>query len=71
MGMITNSVEGSTFGKAIECLDALRDGCINEEEADNFNTFLINLKKILNEKKQYTTFWNKLKRYKKISLINN
>lgn len=51
MGMITNSVEGSTFGKAIECLDALRDGCINEEEADNFNTFLINLKKILNEKK--------------------
>ena len=48
---MSGSVEGSAFGKALECLDALRDGCISEEEADLYNTFLINFKKSLNEKK--------------------
>ena len=49
--MISSSVGGSTYGKALECLDALRDGCVNEGEADMYNTFLINFKKTLNEKK--------------------
>lgn len=49
--IISSSVEGSNFGKALECLNALRDGCVSEEEPDLYNTFLINFKKSINEKK--------------------
>lgn len=44
MSMINESVRGSFFEKAIECLKEMRKACINEEEPEQFNKYLIFLK---------------------------
>ena len=43
-GLIAGSVHGHLFGKAIECLQCLRHGCVLEGEADRFNLYLRSLK---------------------------
>lgn len=42
--MIRNSVDGSFFEKALECLTVLRQGSVREGEAHAFNDFLFKLK---------------------------
>ncbi|OAY76711.1 ATP-dependent DNA helicase 2 subunit KU80 [Ananas comosus] len=42
--MLENSHEQDAFQKAVECLKALRKGCIIEQEPREFNRFLIELK---------------------------
>lgn len=39
-GLLENSYKGDNYQKAIECLIALRDGCIQEQEPKKFNDFL-------------------------------
>ncbi|KAM0945487.1 putative DNA helicase [Dioscorea sansibarensis] len=41
--LLENSCRGDTFPKAIECLAALRKGCILEQEPKEFNRFLFHL----------------------------
>lgn len=35
---IDSSMSGDLFDKAIGCLQAMREGCVNEDEAESFNT---------------------------------
>lgn len=48
--LITDSFEGDTFEKVLECLVALRKGCILEQEPKQFNDFLLKLCKFCTEK---------------------
>lgn len=41
---IQESIRGSYYEKAIECLAELRKGCLEEDEADFFNEFLKKLR---------------------------
>ncbi|KAK1303315.1 ATP-dependent DNA helicase 2 subunit KU80 [Acorus calamus] len=41
--ILENSYEGDTFLKAVDCLEALRRGCILEQEPKEFNQFLFDL----------------------------
>ncbi|OIT29116.1 PREDICTED: ATP-dependent DNA helicase 2 subunit KU80 [Nicotiana attenuata] len=41
--LVENSCEGDTYDKALECLVALRRGCILEQEPKQFNDFLCHL----------------------------
>jgi ATP-dependent DNA helicase 2 subunit 2 len=36
---IDSSMSGDLFDKALQCLEAMRDGCVKEDEAETFNTF--------------------------------
>ena len=35
---IESSMGGDLFDKALQCLQALREGCAKEDEAESFNT---------------------------------
>ncbi|KAG8391672.1 hypothetical protein BUALT_Bualt01G0211700 [Buddleja alternifolia] len=48
--LVENSFEGDTYQKALECLVALRKGCILEQEPKQFNDFLGHLHKFCQEK---------------------
>lgn len=48
--LVENSCEGDTFHKALQCLVALRKGCILEQEPKQFNDFLCHLSKFCQEK---------------------
>ncbi|KAK6162483.1 hypothetical protein DH2020_002324 [Rehmannia glutinosa] len=48
--LVENSFEGDTYQKALECLVALRKGCILEQEPKQFNDFLRHLNKFCLEK---------------------
>ncbi|KAL2553001.1 ATP-dependent DNA helicase 2 subunit KU80 [Forsythia ovata] len=48
--IVENSFEGDTYHKALECLVALRKGCILEQEPKQFNDFLRRLVKFCQEK---------------------
>lgn len=48
--LVENSCEGDTYQKAVECLLALREGCILEQESKQFNDFLEHLTKFCKNK---------------------
>ncbi|KAL6569394.1 ATP-dependent DNA helicase II subunit 2 [Orobanche minor] len=48
--LVENSFDGDTYLKALECLVALRKGCILEQEPVQFNDFLRHLNKFCLEK---------------------
>jgi len=54
--LVHESVKQSYYNKAIECLQTFREGCIKEEEAEQFNEFLLQLKKNFKDKKRHD-FW--------------
>ncbi|CAI9104637.1 OLC1v1003351C1 [Oldenlandia corymbosa var. corymbosa] len=56
--LVKNSCEGDVYQKAVECLVALRKGCVLEQEPKEFNEFLLHLCKLYQE--------NDLKRFRKI-----
>lgn len=43
--LVNHSLHGDLYQKAIECLAALREACVNEDEAQKFNLFMEILKK--------------------------
>jgi ATP-dependent DNA helicase 2 subunit 2 len=42
--LINNSIGDQYYGKVLDCLVALRSGCVAEEESSAFNTLLRNIK---------------------------
>lgn len=43
---VKNSLKGDLFDKALECLQAMRETCVREDEAQRYNEFLQRLKRI-------------------------
>ena len=41
---VRNSLKGDLYAKAVECLRALREACVKEDEAQSFNKFMERLK---------------------------
>ncbi len=66
---INESFKGSYYIKALECLKALRDVCIEADEVEFFNNFLADLKHVF-PKEKYMEIW-KLIIENKISLISS
>jgi ATP-dependent DNA helicase 2 subunit 2 len=64
---VHESIKDSYYDKAIECLDALRSGCLQEGEVGNFNNFMNDLKKFFRGKRR-NDFWERIVS-KDISLI--
>lgn len=54
--LLEKDYKGNLHRKAIECLRALRRGCIEEDQPGDFNTFLA--VRIKNLQLIYTDFWN-------------
>ncbi|KAI3692357.1 hypothetical protein L6452_32171 [Arctium lappa] len=48
--LVENSYEGDTYPKALECLIALRRGCVIEQEPKQFNNFLHHIYRFCQEK---------------------
>jgi ATP-dependent DNA helicase 2 subunit 2 len=60
LDLVKGSVEGSFYEKAYDCLLVMRDGCVQEEEHELFNNFLINFKEKLLGIKNFKDFWKML-----------
>lgn len=43
---VKSSLNGDLFSKAIDCLKALRESCIKEDEGATFNKFMERIKKL-------------------------
>lgn len=54
LNLVEKSIEGNTYQKALECLVALRKGCILEQEPKQFNDLLHHLNKVCQEKRLYS-----------------
>lgn len=54
--LVHESVKQSYYPKAMDCLVALRVGCIKEQESQQFNTFMEQLKKLFKDKRR-DDFW--------------
>ncbi len=66
--MVSDSYLDQLYPKAIECVKVLREGCIKEEESEQFNRFLREARALF-EGKRRDDFW-KLIVNRKISLIH-
>ena len=53
---VEDSIKGNFYGKAIECLEVLRKGCISEDEPKAFNEFFENIKNLYSKGK-HILFW--------------
>lgn len=65
---VIESIGDLLFSKAIDCLVALRKGCVAEDEPDKFNDFMRDLKKRFSTSKRHSAFWNMVS--DKITLIS-
>lgn len=54
--LVNDSYKNSLYDKALECIAALRAGCIKEQESDQFNAFLQSIKAQF-KGKQRNDFW--------------
>ncbi|XP_068650378.1 ATP-dependent DNA helicase 2 subunit KU80 isoform X2 [Aristolochia californica] len=66
--LLENSYKGDTYDQAVECLTALRRGCILEQEPEEFNQFMQYIYKKCKEN-DLNDFW-KLLTIKQITLIS-
>lgn len=53
---VNESIQGSFYKIAIDCLRELRKGCISEDEAENFNLFMFEIREKFSQGKQIN-FW--------------
>jgi ATP-dependent DNA helicase 2 subunit 2 len=67
--LVLESVKDSHYAKALECLQALREGCISENEIEDFNRFMADTKKNFKGKRR-DDFWVRIVK-SRISLITN
>lgn len=65
---VHDSYKNSLYSKAIECIRALRSGCIKEQESEQFNNFLQSIKSQFKDK-QRNDFWLNLQQ-EALSLIS-
>lgn len=54
--LIDESTDGSHYSKAIDCLIVLREGCLVEEEIENFNRLLLRFQERYRASKDHK-FW--------------
>ena len=66
--LLNDSVKDQLYPKAFGCVEALRVGCVQEEEPAAFNTFL-RLMRSMHEGKRHNAFWMLIVD-KKVSLIH-
>jgi len=66
--MVNESVRDQMYPKALECLQALRSGAVQESEWEVFNNYLIEIRGYF-ERKRKDDFW-KLVQQNRISLIH-
>ncbi|CAD8123928.1 unnamed protein product [Paramecium sonneborni] len=66
IGLVDQSVKGSFFPKALECLKEMRKACISEDEVPVFNKFLF----VLKDKYNQQVFWAQIVQ-QGITLISN
>ncbi|CDW74323.1 atp-dependent dna helicase [Stylonychia lemnae] len=64
---VTNSLAGDLYSRALDCLIALRESCINEDEGQKFNQFMEKLKQLFSKGTNKEFFQSIIKH--KISLI--
>jgi ATP-dependent DNA helicase 2 subunit 2 len=64
---VKDSYQGSAYPKALDCLSAFRDAAVKEDEATEFNDFLIQIKNLFS-KGRHIEFWNMIK-IQQITLI--
>lgn len=43
---VKNSLKGDLYGKAIECLAAMRASCVQEDEGARYNEFMYRVKRL-------------------------
>ncbi len=55
--IVRSSINGSGYEKAIECLKALREACVDENECQVFNRFLRKLKQNVHNMPNFRDFW--------------
>lgn len=53
---VAESIQGSFYKMAIECLREMRKGCISEDETDAYNVFMYELREKFSQGKQIN-FW--------------
>lgn len=51
---VNDSVLNQFYGKAIDCVIALREGCIREDEPEPFNKFLKSIQTSFPGKRRYS-----------------
>jgi ATP-dependent DNA helicase 2 subunit 2 len=56
---VKNSLKGDLFDKALECLQAMRETCIREDEAQRYNEFLHRIKRVF-AKGSHAEFFQRL-----------
>ncbi|CAD8207171.1 unnamed protein product [Paramecium pentaurelia] len=66
IGLVDQSIKGSFFPKALECLKEMRKACISEDETPVFNKFLF----VLKDKYNQSMFWAQIVQ-QGITLISN
>ena len=67
--LVEESINGSHYNKAIDCLLVLREGCLDEEEMDLFNNTLTGLRNKYKGTKN-NQFWNQIVKKGKFLYIN-
>lgn len=67
--LINDSINDQYYNKALNCLIALRKGCIDEEESESFNKFLRRIKTMYSTGKR-KGFWELIKK-NKLNLISS
>jgi ATP-dependent DNA helicase 2 subunit 2 len=68
MRLVEQSFQGNTYSKAIECLKNLRNGCLDEDEVDQFNNFMTS--QVLSFQRSHPDFWNMIVQ-NRITLISS
>eukprot|EP01127_Copromyxa_protea_P011894 TRINITY_DN3045_c0_g1_i1.p1 TRINITY_DN3045_c0_g1~~TRINITY_DN3045_c0_g1_i1.p1 ORF type:complete len:657 (-),score=135.16 TRINITY_DN3045_c0_g1_i1:11-1981(-) len=66
--LVHESVQKSYYKKAIDCIECLRSGCMQEEESSQFNSFIQQVKKFFKDKRRHD-FWQLLVAHR-ITLIS-
>ena len=56
---VNESLQGSFYKMAVDCLRELRKGCISEDEVDNYNNFMLELREKFSQGKQMN-FWKEV-----------
>eukprot|EP00897_Mesotaenium_endlicherianum_P003505 jgi/Mesen1/3182/ME000184S02244 len=67
--LLDTAYNGNTHDKCLQCLSALRRGCIVQEEPKEFNLFLRELEAKCRGRRQYDAFWGMIVEHK-ITLID-
>eukprot|EP01006_Ploeotia_vitrea_P048337 TRINITY_DN67222_c3_g2_i1.p1 TRINITY_DN67222_c3_g2~~TRINITY_DN67222_c3_g2_i1.p1 ORF type:complete len:767 (+),score=83.61 TRINITY_DN67222_c3_g2_i1:52-2352(+) len=67
--LLRDSIGNQLYQKAADCIVALRAGCIREEESEQYNGFLRNLKQIHSVGRR-SEFWDQYIKAKDITLIH-